>query len=261
VPGTLSPIRADDAIAVAASETVTHRDVHEIWNSLLSEYVEAGYIGDTKMTAIDYEAVAADPRWDKLLSLLEKTQVPEGREERLAFRINVYNILAVKMILTEYPVETINELGIGETEVWDRKIGVVAGEEYSLNEVEHGIIRKMDEPLIHGAIVCASVSCPDLRPEAFTAEDLSIQMKEQMKKWMANPKKGARFDEENNRLYLTPIFDWFAEDFTGGGQTIIDFARPYLPTEIGQKIGEETTVVYLDYDWTLSDTKRLSKDS
>jgi hypothetical protein len=43
--------------------------------------------------------------------------------------------------------------------------------------IENEILRKMDEPRIHFAINCASVSCPNLLNEAYTEAKLEQQLK------------------------------------------------------------------------------------
>ena len=106
-------------------------------------------------------------------------------------------------------------------------MGVVAGKKRTLNEIEHEILRKMGEPRIHVAIVCASVSCPDLRAEAYTVEKLDSQLDDQLTLFLANPKKGLHIDKKGY-LYMSSIFKWFAEDFeTKGG--VRKFLAPYAP--------------------------------
>ena len=69
---------------------------------------------------------------------------------------------------------------------------MVGGRQYSLDHIEHKILRKMGEPRMHFAIVCASVSCPDMRPEAYNALDLEAQLDDQVRQFLKNQKKGFR---------------------------------------------------------------------
>ena len=93
--------------------------------------------------------------------------------EQLAYWINAYNAFTVELILDHYPVASIRDIKEGVpfiNSVWDIDFIKIEGKTYSLNDIEHRILRReFDEPRIHFAIVCASISCPKLRNEAFEA--------------------------------------------------------------------------------------------
>ena len=164
--------------------------------------------------------------------------------------------LAVKVVLKAYPADSIKDAGPWIGTVWKIDAGPAAGKMRTLHEVEHEILRPMGEPLIHGAIVCASLSCPDLRQEAFRADKVTEQMKDQTRKFLANRDKGARL--ENGNLYISSIFDWFAEDFEETHGTVKEFVKQYAPEEIASQINSDTSIYHMDYDWSLNDTKRLN---
>ncbi len=166
------------------------------------------------------------------------------REEKLAFYINAYNILALKMVTDHWPVNSIKDIGSLFSPVWDKEAGQLAGEKVSLADVEHKILRKMGEPRIHMAIVCASVSCPDLRPEPYTAARLDRQLTEQSRNFLANPGKGLRI--EQNSIRVSKIFDWFDEDFEvyGGVPAFIKKYRSDLP--------DLKIKANLPYDWEVN---------
>ena len=114
-----------------------------------------------------------------------------GERERFAFWANAYNLLAIKAVLDQYPTRSIRDGGSLLQPIWKKKVGTVAGREYALDDIEHGILRReFKEPRVHFAIVCASLSCPDLRPEPFGAERLDAQLDEQTRAFLANPTKG-----------------------------------------------------------------------
>ncbi|MFQ5444750.1 MAG: DUF547 domain-containing protein [Nitrospinales bacterium] len=186
-----------------------------VWDSLSKKYVSSKTIDGIPLTAVAYKDLKKDAQLTQVLVKLEKVDLGKlkTREEKLSFWINVYNIMAVKMVLDNYPVESIKDAGSLFKSVWKKPVGVVGGKQRTLNEIEHEILRKMGEPRIHVAIVCASVSCPDLRRGAFTPEDLEAQLDEQMKSFLKNQQKGMRIDSKKGRLYLSSIFDWFEEDF------------------------------------------------
>lgn len=224
------------------------------WDTLLKKYVAPKTIEGISLQAVNYRALQKDPLYRKVIADLEKVQLSglKTREEQLAFWINTYNIMAVKMVLDHYPVQSIKDAGGVFTPVWKLNVGKVAGKERTLNEIEHDILRKMSEPRIHVAIVCASLSCPDLRPEAYIPQRLNEQLNDQMKTFLSNRKKGLQVDTANQRVYLSSIFKWFAEDFEAKGGV-----RPYLagfaPEPVsGVLHNEQFRISYLDYNWNLN---------
>ncbi len=227
------------------------------WDGLLKKYVASKTINGVTLNAVDYRTLAKDPTYQKLIKGLEKTSLADlkSRDEKLAFWINVYNIMAAKMVLDNYPLESIKDAGSLFTAVWKKPVGVVAGKERTLNEIEHEILRKMGEPRIHVAIVCASVSCPDLRAEAYTADKLTEQLNDQMWQFLANPQKGLRVNTRKGRIYLSSIFKWFEEDFEPQGG-VRAFIAPFAPNSLqGSVTNSRLRVSYLDYDWDLNEQK------
>ena len=225
------------------------------WDGLLKKYVDSKTINGVTLHAVDYKKLGKDPAYAKLVKDLEKVSLStlKTKEEKLAFWINVYNIMAAKMVLDNYPVTSIKDAGSLFTSVWKKPVGVVAGKERTLNEIEHEILRKMGEPRIHVAIVCASVSCPDLRKEAYTADKLDSQLDDQMTTFLANPKKGLTVDKKKGYLYLSSIFKWFEEDFESKGG-VRAYIAPYAPAPLQTSVqNDNLTVYYLDYDWGLNE--------
>ena len=141
---------------------------HDSWDNLLKQHVdEAGWV--------DYAGFENDrAALNKYLDVLQQATPTDNwtREERLAYYINVYNAYTVELILRNYPVKSIKDIKTP----WKQQLVRIGDKNLSLNDVEHEILRKMDEPRIHFAINCASVSCPRLLDEAFTAEKLEGQL-------------------------------------------------------------------------------------
>ena len=225
------------------------------WDGLLKKYVAPKTINGVKLQAVDYKKLGKDQAYKKLIKDLEKASLSslKTREEKLTFWINVYNIMAAKMVLDHYPVESIKDAGSFFTAVWKKEVGVVAGKQRTLNEIEHKILRQMDEPRIHVAIVCASVSCPDLRREAYTVDKLDSQLDDQLKLFLINVKKGLRVDTKKGRIYLSSIFKWFKEDFESKGG-VRNYLAPYAPESAMASLkNTKLSVNYLDYDWELNE--------
>ena len=113
----------------------------------------------------------------------------------------------------------------------------------------------MGEPRIHAAIVCASVSCPSLAREPYHAESLDAELDAALERWLADPRKGSRLDAERGVLVLSPIFDWFADDFAAAGG-VLPFVAPHLPEATRAWLtqhGGRARLEFFDYDWSLND--------
>ncbi len=183
--------------------------------------------------------------------------------ERLAFWINSYNAFTLADALdTVYGKhQSVQQVG----GFFDARRHLVAGGQMTLDEIEkHG--RDLRDPRIHFAIVCASTSCPRLRRFAYTAEALNNQLEQAAREFLADRNRGLRFDAKNNELYVSPIFKWYAGDFTGAssgflarvkatvsGSELLDFIARYAPVEVANRIKKNPPKLhYFEYDWSLN---------
>ncbi len=140
---------------------------------------------------------------------------------------------------------------------------MVGGERYSLDDIEHKILRKkFKEPRIHFALVCASKSCPSLLPEAYVAERLDEQLTAAAQAFLTDPAKGFRLerkrvgDGDRSRVYLSSIFKWFRKDFEADGRSLVEFIAPYVPEDgraFLEEQGEGVSIRFLKYDWSLNE--------
>ena len=210
----------------------------------------------------------AEKYLDALSAVSEADYRRWSKPQQLAFLINAYNAYTVELILTRYPdLKSIKDLGSVLQSPWKKTFFTLLGQERSLDDVEHGLIRApgaFDEPRIHAAVNCASIGCPMLRAEAFTADQLDAQLEDGMRRFLADRTRN-RFDAAGNTLSVSKIFDWYQGDFEQGHQgfTSLDatFARyadalgdtPQARDAI-RKGGSK--IRYLDYDWALNATKR-----
>ncbi len=199
---------------------------------LVLNHIRTGAKNGVTLSLIDYAAIKGDGSLEQAYWTLSvfATKHLTNREEKLAFYINAYNILALKMVADHWPTDSIKDAGSLFSPVWNKPAGQLDGRTVTLGELEHEVLRKIGEPRIHMAIVCASVSCPDLRAEPYTASGLDSQLDEQSRGFLANPGKGLRVSE--HAIRVSKIFDWFAEDFTpyGGVARFVRRYRPALPT-------------------------------
>ncbi len=245
---------------------------HAAWDRLLAEHVS--WVRGGVASRVDYAGLQRDR--EALQAYLGELSAvsPEqfqgwSRDQRLAFLINAYNAFTVELILTEYPeIDSIKDLGGWFSSPWKQRFFTLLGEERHLDWIEHERIRApgvYNEPRIHFAVNCASIGCPALRPDAFTAQRLDAQLQDSTERFLADRTRN-RYAPEDNALEVSSIFDWYAEDFERGWLGI-DSVRGFLagyaeqladaPEHRSRIQARETGLDYLDYDWELNDTATL----
>ncbi len=220
---------------------------HDAWTALLQKHVD-------KEGQVNYSGFIEDSlAFNAYLSLLEKNHPdPKSwtKDEQLAYWINAYNAYTVKLITKHYPVQSIKDIKRGivfVSTVWDINFINIGTANYSLNNIEHGIIRKkFSDPRIHFAVNCASVSCPALRNEAFEANTLDQQMEEQSRRFLSDAAKNKITPTE---IKISKIFTWFGGDFKKGGyKGVVDFISKHSTVNLNPAVKKS----YLDYDWGLN---------
>jgi len=226
---------------------------HDTYDDLLSQYVDSN--GD-----VDYQAWQ-DHDFSTLTTYLENLSsainIQEAtHENQLAYWINAYNALTIYGILEKYPTSSIRNhtAKLFGYNIWkDLKIQV-EDQAYSLDDIEHKILRHMGEARIHFAIVCASESCPRLLNEAYTGDNLENQFNINAKHFFAQ-EGNFQLDVKRKRLKLSSILKWFGEDFGDSQAEVIESILPYLPEEAAVTVGKNTDwkVSYLPYSWKLND--------
>lgn len=241
-------------LAVLVAPARAFDQMHGVFDRLLKQQVTDG--------SVNYAALKAAPApLDDYLAQL--AAVPENEfdgwseKNRLAFLINLYNAATLKLILDHYPVKSIRSIGWLPGSAWKKDVVSLFGRKISLDDLEHGIIRKhYAEPRVHFALVCAARGCPPLRVEAFLGARLDAQLDGQGHVFLGQTEKN-RVDAAGRTLYLSPIFKWFAGDFEAAASSVEKFVTPFLPEAArsalaagGFKIG------YTDYDWSLNDAAK-----
>ena len=218
------------------------------WSSyaLALKNVSSGTKNNVKLALVDYQTLKENGKLEAAYQQLSSFPVKNlnSKKEKLAFYINAYNILALKTVIDHWPLDSIKDVGSLLSPVWGKPAGSIDGKTVSLDDIENKILRPMGEPRIHFAIVCASVSCPDLRDTPYTASKLNAQLDEQVQKFLGNADKGLRVGNES--IQISRIFDWFGKDFkpAGGVEAFIRRYRSDLP-ELPLK--ED-----INYDWNVN---------
>lgn len=209
---------------------------YEAWDQLLQAYVTPG-------GHVNYKGFKADKNFDKALSLFAAKLPADSwtKEQEMAYWINVYNAYTVKLIVDNYPLKSINDI----KDPWDQRFIVLEGKEFSLNQIEHEILRpKFKDPRVHFAINCASFSCPVLHNRAILPAELDATLVRLTKDFLN--------DLHRNRIYtkkaeVSQIFEWFASDFEAEGGV-----RAFIEKYRG-KLNADIKLSYLPYDWSLNE--------
>ncbi len=227
----------------------------DLYGRLLEEHTRS--VPDIVGTRVDYRALRESPEWARLVQQVHSARPGRlnTRNEKLAFWINAYNILAIDLVTKHYPISGIKEIGSFFSPVWDREVATIEGRPRSLGSIEHEILRKMGEPRIHAAIVCASVSCPPLARKPFRPETLDADLSAAMRAFLAHPGKGFAIDRKNRVIRLSKVFDWFEDDFASGGGVLASIEPDLDPTDAAWVRANRAgaTIRYFDYDWSLND--------
>ncbi len=211
---------------------------HSQWDKLLKKHVNNEGMVDYKGFINDEVKLNA---YLKMLS--EKNPKNDWSvQELLAYYINLYNAATVKLIVENYPVKSIKDID----GAWTKGRVAVGDKTLSLGGIENGILRKMNEPRIHFAINCASISCPKLLNEAYTASKINEQLARATKEFINSDKN----DISANNPKLSSIFDWYQKDFVvNGKKDVIGYINQYS----NNKIKSGATLSYKNYDWNLNE--------
>ncbi|MFC1867536.1 DUF547 domain-containing protein [Thermodesulfobacteriota bacterium] len=218
---------------------------HGIYGKLLKRYVMDG--------VIDYSGFKDEEEMlNRYLKVLESIRSDNlSGHEQFAFYINAYNACTIKLVLSEYPgIESIKDLGSIFKSPWEKKICRIDGKLITLDDIEHRILRpRFKDPRIHFVVNCASKSCPPLRSEPYEESRLDQQLNEMTVKFINDSKNNYL---EDNTLYVSRIFKWYAEDFN---EDVAGFFLKYAMGDLKKRLEsnkEEISVKYLKYDWSLN---------
>ncbi len=225
-----------------------------LYGSVLQAHTRS--VADLAGTRVDYAALRISPQWAdvrKSLAMCDPAKLVT-REEKLAFWINAYNVLAIDLVATHWPLASINDIGSFLFPVWTKTAGQIHGKPYTLEQVENQELRALGDPRIHAAIVCASLSCPALAREPYMAAGIDAQLDRTFARFVANREKGVALDRDAGVLRLSSIFKWFAEDFEKQGGVLAVISnylgaddRAWLKLHVAKTKRE-----YFPYDWRVN---------
>jgi hypothetical protein len=236
----------------------TGRADHADFDRLLGKHVRPGEDGVNRVAYAAWKASAADRgALEGYITGLERADPASlGRDEQFAYWSNLYNAATLRVVLDRYPVKSIREIkptpfSIGP---WKAPVVTVAGSPLSLDDIEHGILRRgWREPRVHYAVNCASYGCPNLRTRAFRSASLDADLDAAARAYVNHP-RGARV--ENGRLVVSSIYAWYKADFGGSDSGVIAHLRAFAAPELKVQLAGMTNVSRHAYDWSLNDAAR-----
>lgn len=230
---------------------------HEAWNRFLGKYLRPGTDG---INRLDYGAVTAADRkaLAGYLKALEATPIRAfSRVEQRAYWINLYNAATVRVVLDHYPVDSILKIdispGLFARGPWKKKLLSVEGEPLSLDDIEHRILRPLwQDPRTHYAVNCASLGCPNLAAQAYTAANLEALLEQGARDYV-NHARGATLDDGD--LTVSSLYVWFEDDFGGDEAGVIRHLRKYAGPALARQLRDVTRIDDHAYDWALNDVR------
>ncbi len=225
---------------------------HSAFDQLLKKYVN-------KAGGVDYASLMKER--DQLRAYIKRiAEAPfddMGRDQKLALLINAYNAFTLELILEHWNggrLESIKDI----PNQWTDERWVIAGQTYSLNQIEHEQIRpKFKEPRIHWSLVCAAVGCPPLRSEAYVADRLDKQLAAQTR-YVHTHDKWYRFDQASNTVHLTQLYNWYGGDFEQVAGSVLAYVAQYAPDlKAAIDAGQTPRIKWLDYNWSLNSQENI----
>jgi hypothetical protein len=232
-----------------------------VYDELLQRYVVASPDGVNRVKYAAWVANASDRAGlDRYITDLQ-TRRPStmARGEAMAFWINLYNAVTVKVILDRYPVTSIREIKSDSffdpkayTGPWRTKRVTVEGRQYSLDDIEHVALRPVfKDARVHYAVNCASYGCPNLQARIWKAATLDADLDAAARAFINHP-RGAMVGA-GNKLKVSSIFRWFAEDFGGNDAGVLAHFAAFAGPDLAKALAGGATITEDAYDWRLND--------
>jgi hypothetical protein len=225
---------------------------HSGWDDLLKRYV---FMHKKGVNRFHYELFGASDRvlLKNYLAMMAVIPISQfNRQQQQAYWINLYNALTVKVILDHYPVKSIRDISpdLYPPGPWRLELVQVEGEDLSLDDIEHGILRPIwKDPRVHYAVNCAAMGCPNLQPRAFTADNTEAMLDDAAREFINHPRAAS---VRYGLLRVSSIYDWYQVDFGGSEAGVIAHLRQYADKNLLDKLKDRNKIDDFHYDWTLN---------
>jgi hypothetical protein len=218
---------------------------YRLWNEVLTRQMTNGLV--------NYAAIKEDPK-NLDMFVTQAAAVTEGEfkawspAQQLAYLINLYNAVTIQLIINDYPISSIKDIGGIFKDPWKMDRVPLFHQMVTLDYLEHDVIGKdYQDPRVHFALVYAANGSPNLRSDAYIPDSLDQQLEDQAILFLQHSPLKNHYDPETNTLYLSPIFKWYAKDFEQAAGTVIDYVKRYIPT-----VKDDANIKYTDFDWSLN---------
>ncbi len=229
---------------------------HQAWQDVLDNYLETDH--DHGVNLFAYGDVDDEDQilLNDYLSALSRVDLERyNTAEQMAYWINLYNALTVRLVINNYPADSIRQMGQDKLSIgpWNDKVITIDEIELSLNDIEHRILRPIwQDPRIHFAVNCASIGCPNLQPEAFSGEALNDQLNRASSEFV-NHQRGVSWVDQT--LVLSSIFDWYGTDFAADEPGVLAALAQYADPTTGEALQQHQGEIEYQYDWALNDAE------
>ena len=234
----------------SSKKIVNHGD----WDALLKRYIRMDKTGLNrfaygKMTKSD------KARLSGYVDKLTKVKITDfTRKEQLAYWLNLYNALTIKVIVDHYPVRSIRDIdispGVFSNGPWGKKLVKVEGRELSLDDIEHRILRPIwRDPRIHYGVNCASIGCPNLQDMAFTGKNAGKLLNIGARQYINSP-RGVSINK--NKVTVSKIYSWFAYDFGNSEKGVLSHLMKYADPKLAAQLKKLGRIHDAEYDWGLN---------
>lgn len=226
---------------ISASEKI-----HQTYDQLLQKFVAENLVKYNQFHR-SKEDISTLKKYIVSLEKIDPDKLP--KKDALAYWINLYNAVTLQLILDNYPVESIKDIGGLLSSPWKKKLVTVNGEQLTLNQIENEIIRpKFKDARIHFALNCASIGCPPLAANAYEGRTLDEQLDRASKLALSNDE----WVKISDKIYISKIFDWYGQDFIEYSGSVRKYIANYRPDMAETILDENKEIKFLDYNWKLN---------
>lgn len=227
---------------------------HTPWDNLLSRHVRTS---DQGVNLVDYHGFSTGDRTmlADYITILSGVPISQfNRDQQLAYWVNLYNALTVRVVLDHYPVESIRDIdispGLFATGPWDKKLISIEGKDLTLNDIEHRILRPIwRDPRIHYVVNCASIGCPNLRDRAYSGTEIDTALDRAATAYVNDPRGVSVVD---GKVSVSKIYDWFIEDFGGSEGMVLRHLQRYAAPELAARLEAIGKLSDVHYDWSIN---------
>ena len=242
---------------VAHDENAAAAIDHSRYDAFLKKYVVPHTQGPNgvryaEVSDVDREAL------DDYLQAMQAIDIDDySRPVQRAYWINLYNAKTLELVIATYPTDSIRDIGGGifTSGPWKKKLLQVNDEKLSLNDIEHRILRPIwHDGLTHYGVNCASISCPSLRANAYTADNLYSALRANARDYV-NSAQGVAIDD--GRVTVSTLYDWYGEDFGHNTRGIVSHLRQYAEPTLSARLDMLGRIDDYAYDWALNDERNI----